>query len=177
MADVWTADFRRWLTGGGCIYAGRHGWAYGQPFEVAISTEDVGPHEVELHGFIHEPALSLWRALSHALALGGVRWFWSTRMRKDGRAQRKRFRAQLARGWRSEPMERVNLKLKIEVELTDAATGDVVPVPFKGLMDFEYNGVKYADGLDIQASFAQAVSEHGARMIEKGRAKAAQVRQ
>jgi hypothetical protein len=70
-------------------------------------------------------------------------------------------------------MKRVNLSLRIEATLTDADTGKVEPMPFKGDLYFEYNGVPYADAVDVQESFARALGEHGQRMIEKGRKHAA----
>lgn len=66
-------------------------------------------------------------------------------------------------------MDRVNLKLVINATMVDADTGKIEATPFKGDMTFEYNGVPYADALDVQASFAQALNDHGARMIQKGR--------
>jgi hypothetical protein len=70
-------------------------------------------------------------------------------------------------------MKRVNLSLNIQATLEDADTGKVELTPFKGDMAFEYNGVPYADAVDVQESFAQAMAEHGARMIAKGRKHAA----
>jgi hypothetical protein len=80
------------------------------------------------------------------------------------------FREQYSGGTRKETdMNRVNLNLHIVATLTDAATGKTEPTPFDAEMDFNYRGVPYADALDVQESFAQAMSEHGARMISKGR--------
>lgn len=66
-------------------------------------------------------------------------------------------------------MKRVNLKLTIVAELVDADTGKVEPTPFDADLKFNYRGVPYADALDVQESFAQALAEHGQRMIAKGR--------
>ena len=66
-------------------------------------------------------------------------------------------------------MKKVTLSLKIQAELVDADTGKVEPVPFDADMNFNYRGVPYADALDVQESFAQALAEHGQRMIAKGR--------
>lgn len=71
-------------------------------------------------------------------------------------------------------MDRVNLRLRIVVELFDAENPDAPAVPFDTEILSNYRGLKYADGLTVQKSLAKAISEHTERLFGLGDAKVAQ---
>lgn len=66
-------------------------------------------------------------------------------------------------------MKKVNLELIINAKMTDENGKLMAPFSFTG----SYLDINYDDALDVQESAMQMLSEHGARMLAKGRKHAA----
>lgn len=153
-----------------CEHVGliRIGGGPGEPWTWAGVLAYRTPAEVEVKAVERAPTEHEWRDAVTVMRDSGIEWF--SFQRKSG-ATRATHVWSTTKG-HSIMAKRVHMSLNITATMTDAATGETMAT--FGL-PCEYRDVPYADALDVQESFMQAIGEHGARMSAKGRAHAAKV--